>query len=127
MNWIKNRSLLIVAQILDLDTQTINLVLAFLQAGLDMSVYMDFPAGIDLEEKGENSLHYVLWLSKSLYCLKQGSHDWHNKLKKALLDRGVMESISDPCDFISKDLIMLVCVDDWILLSKDELQMKILP
>ena len=69
-------------------------------------------------------MHYVLRLNKSLYGLKQGSYNWHNKLKKGLLDRGFVESISDPCVFISKDMIILVYVDDCILLSKDELLMK---
>ena len=36
-----------------------------------------------------------------------------------------MESISDPCVFIFKDMIILVYVDDCILLSKDKLPMKI--
>ena len=124
VNWISIRFLLIIAQILDLDTQAIDFVLAFPQADLDVPVYMELPAGMDLEGQGENSSHYILRLSKSLYGLKQGSFNWHNKLKKGLLDRGFVESISDPCVFISKDMIILVYVDDCILLSKDELPMK---
>ena len=45
---------------------------------------------------------YVLKLNKSLYGLKQGSFNWHQKLsKEALLARGFTESesISDPCVF----------------------------
>ena len=124
VNWISIRFLLIIAQILDLNTQAIDFVLAFPQADLDVPVYMELPAGMDLEGKGENSSGYVLRLNKSLYGLKQGSYNWHNKLKKGLLDRGFVESISDPCVFISKDMIILVYVDDCILLSKEELPMK---
>ena len=93
VNWISIRFLLSVAQILDLNTQAINFVLAFPQADFDVPVYMELPTGMDLEEKRENSSQYVLRLSKSLYGLKQGSHNWHNKLKKGLLERGFVESI----------------------------------
>ena len=103
MNWISIRFLLIIAQLLDLDTQAIDFVLDFPRADLDVPVYMELPAGMDLEGQGEHSSHYILRLSKSLYGLKQGSLNWHNKLKKGLLDRGFVESISDPCVFISMD------------------------
>ena len=80
MNWISIRFLLIVAQILDLDTQAIDFVLAFPRADLDVPVYMELPAGMDLEEQGENSSRYMLRLSKSLYGLKQGSfNSYHPK------------------------------------------------
>ena len=43
---------------------------------------------------------------------------WHCKLKTAFEDRGFVESLSDPCVFISKEMIILVYVDDYILISK---------
>ena len=82
---------------------------------------MELPAGMDLEGRGLSSSSYVLKLNKSLYGLKQGSLNWHNKLKDALINRGFVESISDPCLFISKDMIILVYVDDCILISKDDI------
>ena len=84
VNWISIRFLLIVAQLLDLNTQAIDFVLAFPQADLEVPVYMELPAGMDLEGKGEESSRYLLKLKKSLYGLKQGSLSWHNKLKAAL-------------------------------------------
>ena len=89
-----------------------------------MPVYTELPTGMDLEGKGKNSLHYVLCLSKSLYSLKQGSNNWHNKLKRALLDRCFVGSISDPWVFISKDMTILVYIDNCIFHFKDELPMK---
>ena len=44
--------------------------------------------------------------------------NWHCKLKTAFEDRGSVESLSDPCVFISKEMIILVYVDDCILISK---------
>ena len=51
--------------------------------------------------------------------LKQASMNWHSKLKKAFEGRDFMESLSDPCVFISEDMIILVYVDYCILISKD--------
>ena len=42
-------------------------------------------------------------------------------LKAALLDRDFVESIPDPCVYITKDLLVLVHVDDCILISKEQL------
>ena len=124
VNWISIRFLLIVAQLLDLDTQAIDFVLAFPQADLEVPVYMELPAGMDLEGKGDESSRYLLKLKKSLYGLKQGSLNWHNKLKAALHARGFVESISDPCGFVSKNTIILVYVDDCILISKGDTPIK---
>ena len=44
--------------------------------------------------------------------------NWHCKLKTAFEDRGFVESLSDPCVFISKKMIILVYVYDCILISK---------
>ena len=41
-------------------------------------------------------------------------------LKAALLDRDFVESIPDPCVYITKDLLVLVHVDDCILISKEQ-------
>jgi len=109
VNWISIRFLLIIAQILDLNTEVIDFVLAFPQADLGVPVYMELPAGMDLEGRGENSSYYVLRLSKSLYGLKQGSHNWHNKLKKALLDRGFVESIRPMCFYIQRNDHFSLC------------------
>merc|ERR1712102_12315 len=81
VNWISVRFLLVVAEILSLDTKAIDFVLAFPQADLEVPVYMELPAGMDLQGKGESSSKYLLKLTKSLYGLKQGSLNWHNKLK----------------------------------------------
>ena len=47
--------------------------------------------------------------------------NWRCKLKSAFEDRGFVESLSDPCVFISNDMIILVYVDDFILISKEAL------
>ena len=58
---------------------------------------MEHPAGMKLVSNTGMSSQYILKLRKYLYGLKQTSLNWHNILKAALLDRGFVESISDPC------------------------------
>lgn len=79
---------------------------------------MEIPAGVDLEGEGKQSSRHLLKLNKSLYGLKQGKLNWYITLKTALLDRNFVESISDPCVFMSKDMFILVYVDGCILILK---------
>ena len=53
---------MIVAQVLELDTQAIDFVLAFPQAELEVPVYMELPAGMDLEGHGNDSSNSLLKL-----------------------------------------------------------------
>ena len=117
VNWISVRFLLTVAEILQLETQAIDFVLAFPQADLDVPVYMELPAGMEIE--GQPKSHLLL-LKKNLYGLKQASFNWHKKLKTALEERNFVESLSDPCVFIRDNMIILTFVDDCILISKDK-------
>ena len=44
--------------------------------------------------------------------------NWHCKLKTGFEDIGFVGSLSDPCVFISKEMIILVYVDDCVIISK---------
>ena len=83
MNWIGIQFLIIFAQIINLDTKAIDFVLVFLQADLDVHVYIELPYGMDLAGHGKDNSKYLLKLKKSLYSLKNASLNWHNKLKYA--------------------------------------------
>ena len=71
VNWISVRFLMIVAQVLELDTQAIDFVLAFHQVELEVPVYMELPAGMDLVGHGKDSSKYLLKLKQSLYGLSR--------------------------------------------------------
>ena len=60
VNWIGVLFIMIVAQIIKLDTKAIDFVLAFPQADLNVPVYMELPAGMDLEGHGKDSTKYLL-------------------------------------------------------------------
>ncbi len=118
VNWISVQILLILSEMLQLDTRAIDFVLAFPQADLDTPVYMYLPAGMVIDGAPEGT-SYVLRLRKSLYGLKQESANWYDMLKTALENRNLKRSMSNPCVFLCDDLIVLVYVDDCILLSKN--------
>ena len=119
VNWISVRFLLIIAQLGGLKTQALDFVLAFPQAELDVPVYMEIPAGIDLGPEIEKRAYCIL-LKSSLYGLKQASSNWYECLKKGLERRGFKESVADPCVFMKKGMMVLVYVDDCILISKEK-------
>ena len=60
VNWISVRFLMIVAQVLELDTQAIYFVLVFPQAELEVPVYMELTAGMDLSGHGKDSSKHLL-------------------------------------------------------------------
>lgn len=103
-----------------IDSKAIDFVLTFPQANLDTPVYMEIPVHMELKGSHMKSKTHVLKLRKSLsvYGLKQAGLNLHLKLKKALEDGGYVEALSDPCVFLKKKIIILVCVDDCIIISK---------
>ena len=88
VNWISVHFIMIFAQVLKLDTQAIDFVLLLPQAKLEVPVYMELTAGMDLAGHGKDSSKYLLKLKRSLYGLKQALMNWHCKLKNDFEDRG---------------------------------------
>ena len=102
VNWISVRFLLILSELAGLESRTIDFVLAFPQAELDVPVYMELPIGMEVGDSQQNRKIHVLRLKKSLYGLKQASANWHDMLKRGLESRGFSESVADPCVFIKQ-------------------------
>ncbi len=81
VTWASVHLLPIVAKIHGLQSKSIDFVLAFPQADLDMPVYMELPAGISpIDVSNKNRRCYVLKLNKRLYGLKQAGYNWFEKL-----------------------------------------------
>ena len=61
----------------------------------------------------------MLKLLKNLHSLRQGGHNFHEKLKAELTSakRGYMQSEADPCAFYKKGIIILYYVDDCLLFT----------
>ena len=81
VTWASVYLLLIVAKIQGLQSKSIDFVLAFPQVDLDVPVFMELPAGVNLiNVLDENCRCYVLKINKSLYGLKQAGYNWFEKL-----------------------------------------------
>jgi len=109
-----------VAKIHGLKSKSIDFVLAFPQADLDVPVYMELPAGVNpIDVSDGDQRRYVLKLNKSLYGLKQAGFNWFEKLHEGLITRDFIQSQVDKCVFFRKDCILLTYVDDCIIPGKD--------
>ena len=74
VNWASVRILLATAKIHGLSSRSIDFVLAFLHADLEIPVYMELPLGFDAPNNESRKL-YVLRLNKSLCELKQAGYN----------------------------------------------------
>ena len=122
VNWLSVRALLAVSIINNFATSTIDFTLAFPQVDLDVDVFMELPAGM-VGPDGTRK-RYVLKLNKSLYGLKQASHNWFRYLCKALEARGYVQSTADKCVFYKEDIILLIYVDDILIIGKGESEVE---
>jgi hypothetical protein len=94
------RLLLIVAKIHGLKSKSIDFVLAFPQADLDVPVYMELPAGVNPASVSDGDRRrYILKLNKSLYGLKPAGYNWFEKLREGLITRDFIQSQVDKCVF----------------------------
>ena len=119
VNMISVKLLLVIAKIHGLESKSIDFVLAFPQADLDVDIWMELPIGFQPIEDPEHAQKYVLKLRKNLYGLKQASYNWYGKLRDGLVDRGFKPSRVDQCLYMKKGMIVLVYVDDCIIVGED--------
>lgn len=95
-----------------------DVVCAFLNGDIDETVYMQKPDGF---QSDSNS---VLRLNKSLYGLKKSPKYWNNKLNDFLLKQGYQRSAYDLCLYVKNGTYILVYVDDILLFSDDQIEIK---
>ena len=105
------RIMLTLEAIENLHTKSIDFVLAYPQANLDVDIYMKLPQGFNVR---------VLKLQKNLYGLKQEGHKSLEKLSTALANLSINPSKVDPCVSIRYDIVVLVYVDDCSIFSRDK-------
>ena len=94
--------MLAIAHGLGLDVHQYDVKAAFINAPIDVELYMHQP--------------------KELYGLKQAARFWHNMLVGILIELGLEEIFSDKCMFVKTDpdgyIILLVYVDDIFIMTK---------
>ena len=96
--WISFLTLLEITKIHKLRSRSINFVLEFPQADLDVKLYIEFTIGIYEPNGGKSD--YFLNLNKYIYDLKQASAKWFGTLKAGLNSRDFEQSQVDPCIYI---------------------------
>jgi hypothetical protein len=120
ITWASVQLLLVVAKMHGLKSKSINFVFAFPQADLDVSVYMEFSAGVNLINVSDGDrCRYVLKPNTSLYGLKQAGYYWFEKFRKGLITQDFIQSQVNTCIFFWQDCIVLTYVDDCIILGKN--------
>ena len=101
-----------------LDVQHIDVKTAFLNANLDVPIYVKLPERLE-NEQGQS----IAKLNKSLYGLKQAAHDWYKCSDEFIrsFDSRFKKNQSDTCLYTLFDevegliVIILVYVDDYIV------------
>ena len=88
---------------------------AFLNSGLEKSVYMRAPQGMEIDAG------FVLLVLRAIYGLKQSPRAWYRKFKQTMEGWGWRISAYDPCVFINDEtgLILQLHVDDMITFGKN--------
>jgi hypothetical protein len=104
----------------DLELQKMDVKMAFLNGDLEEEVYMKQPEGFPSSD-GEQ---LVCKLKKSLYGLKQASHQWYLKFHNVISSFGFVENIMDQCIYLqvngSKICFLVLYVDDILLATNDK-------
>ena len=62
----------------------------------------------------------MLKLKRYLYGLRQAPRYFFKHLKERLEKHDLVQSVHDPCLFLSKDLIVIVYVDDFLVYSRSQ-------
>mmetsp|Transcript_13035 Transcript_13035/g.30840 ORF Transcript_13035/g.30840 Transcript_13035/m.30840 type:complete len:480 (-) Transcript_13035:352-1791(-) len=114
--WTTVRTMMVLASKLQLKSAQCDITAAFVHATLppEEEIYVAQPRGL---QRGHN---LVLRLNKSLYGLKQAPRHFFSYLGDRLQDYGLTPSEHDPCLFLSRDLIVVVYVDDLLVYSRHD-------
>jgi hypothetical protein len=75
VRWMSVRMMLVLTLAEKLHSWSIDFALAYLQANLDVDIYLELPMGFWLKVGFYKKL-YVLKLNKNLYGLKQAGYNW---------------------------------------------------
>ena len=121
VQWLTVRIVMILSLLENLHSCSIDFVLAFPQAKIEVDIYMHMPFGYKPPKDRPDGL-YVLKLRKNLYRLKDESATFWKKCRDTLTSSryGFVQSDIDQCLFIRKDCILVTYVDDCLCFSRNK-------
>ena len=125
---VKNKSMRIVfalAAQYRLLVKQIDFVTAFLNAGLEETIYMYQPEGFETHDSNGRKL--VWRLKKALYGLKQSPRQWNSEIDVTHIKLGYTPTISDPCIYVKRmdgypPLILWLYVDDTLAVYHPDIE-----
>ena len=119
VQWATVRLMLILQCILGLQIQSIDFTNAFAQAYIPsgVPVFVELPRYFN-SDGGQGDV--FLKLNKSLYGQAKTARLWYEKLLNGLLERIFVVINVDPCMFMSKTVICVVYVDDFIFWARSQ-------
>ena len=114
------KTVLSIAAINDYEIDQMDVSTAFLVPELKEDIFMEQPKGF--EKLGQENK--VCKLNKSLYGLKQASHEWNKNFNKTLLDLKFTALKTDPCIYVRNEeneekFYIVLYVDDFLLICKN--------
>jgi Reverse transcriptase (RNA-dependent DNA polymerase) len=118
-SWASIRLIMNTSALMGWVTRQLDFVLAFPQAPVETDIYMEIPAGFNVEG---NKKDYALHLVNNLYGQKQAGRVWNQFLEKGLKDIGFNQSRCDPCIFWRKQTIIVIYTDDTIVTGPSQKQ-----
>jgi len=97
-----------------------DVITAYLQSDLEEKIFMEQP------ENYQDGTKRVCRLMKSIYGLKQSGLNWNTRLDSELTRYGLFKSKLDPCVYFdkSRDLMMAIYVDDFLIFYKTNEDIK---
>jgi len=114
------RIMLALATHFDWETEMMDVKTAFLYPEIEDEVYIAIPEGYHKFHPRETFKQGVFRLLKTLYGLRQSPLAWYKKVDSFLRSKGLIRSNEDSSLYISKDLIVILFVDDILLFASDK-------
>ena len=110
---------LVLSALLRLKSRQVDYTQAFLQAPLNVNVFMHIPQGWYFDPESQQlcpntsnptsrDTQHCIWLKRNLYGVKQAAQNWYLHLKQGLISHGFIQSNINPCLFIRNDCILMV-------------------
>jgi Reverse transcriptase (RNA-dependent DNA polymerase) len=92
----------------------INVKAAFLEAGMDKHIYMEWPDRVQEYnyKNKDDTTKYCIQLENAMYRTVQAALQWFKKLVKSLKVVGLEQSKVDPCLFYVKKEGKLILLND---------------
>jgi hypothetical protein len=122
-SWNSIRTMLILAAQHGWHTIQIDYVLAFPQAPIEKTLYMEVPKGFKIE--GYDRRQHCLKLHKNVYGSKNAGRTWYQYLTRKLIEEvGFVQSKVDECVFYKGNVMYVLYTDDSVLAGPDRAEIN---